>query len=153
MGNGDCTNVSPPQRGGAVPASLSEVDRNGEKNPEGPDHPIAPNRLEPLNLANKVALGIIRWSRSLGNCLAINPSIAKRCEDAKYKATLRWPDAMLGSFCSSFYVLSRAEGGGNSTFTSRGESFPSFPLSTSTHHQICATEFNANVSIATKMTK
>jgi len=40
-----CTNISPPQRGGAVPApSIREVGRPKWRDnyPEGPDHPVAP---------------------------------------------------------------------------------------------------------------
>jgi len=44
---GDCTNVSPPQRGGAVLAPPSERwAKMARQLSRGPDHPVAPNRLE-----------------------------------------------------------------------------------------------------------
>jgi len=45
--NSDCIKVSPPQHGGAVPAPLSERWAEMARNYlEGPDHPVAPNRLD-----------------------------------------------------------------------------------------------------------
>jgi len=50
VGPRNCTNVSPPQRGGAVPGSPPLFSTGGPKwqdnYPERPDHPVAPNRLE-----------------------------------------------------------------------------------------------------------
>jgi len=46
----DCTYVSPPQRGGAVPAPLFEMwAEMARQLPRGPGHPVAPNR--PLTYA------------------------------------------------------------------------------------------------------
>jgi len=42
-----CTNISPPQHRGAVPAPLTRDGPKWRDNfPEGPDHPATPNRLE-----------------------------------------------------------------------------------------------------------
>jgi len=53
----DCTNVSPPQRGDAVPAPLSRsVPKWQDNYSEGSDHPVAPNRHNRV-----VAHSLVEW--------------------------------------------------------------------------------------------
>jgi len=51
-----CTNVSPPLRGGAIPAPLPSGEQKWRGNfPEESDHPVTPNRLPVSSVVSPIA--------------------------------------------------------------------------------------------------
>jgi len=61
----NCTNVSPPQRGGAVSALLSERwAEMARQLPRGPDNPVAPNPMQPLQEVGPLHLLRDPWAHS-----------------------------------------------------------------------------------------